>query len=76
MKVICDTNVWYNISSIKVPSKLKEYELCGTIESVEELSMTTNLFSNLARTLVAIKSLHSNTRGIIKFTPGEYRIGW
>jgi len=71
LKIICDTNVWYNIANqtfqkpenaILVPTSLTIAEL----SSSETMASSINLFQNV------IKSLHENGRSIIPLDPFDF----
>lgn len=72
IKVVCDTNVWYDINTGRLSSSnFRDYHLLATYENVLELSMSKNIKDNF-NSIDALRALESHKKEIIKFTPGEY----
>ncbi len=75
MKIICDTNIWYDIASGKASKAgLSKVELYSTYVNLFELAKTQNLVKDWPIVKKAVKALHDNSKGIYEMNPIEFII--
>lgn len=74
-RIICDTNVWYDIASGKIPiTKLDEVTLYATYVNLFELSKSKNLLKNWRLVKYAVKAIKMHAKGVIEIHPFDYMI--
>ena len=72
-KVICDTNIWYNIAKGDIPVKsFLGYQLIATGINVLELSSTKNLLHDFDLVKGAIKAMYNHHYQVIEFDVWDY----
>lgn len=75
MKIICDTNIWYDIASGKTnKEELSKVELYSTYVNLFELAKTQNLVKDWPTVKRVVKALHDNSKGIYEMNPIEFII--
>lgn len=75
MKVICDTNIWYDIATGKIKKEqLAGMELYSSYVNLFELAKTPNLVIDWKLVKAAVRALHDNSKGIYETNPIEFII--
>jgi len=73
MKVICDTNIWYEIASGSISPQIFEgYELVATRINIDELTTSPNLLDKLKLVQGALRSIVDYSSFIIAEPPMVY----
>lgn len=74
-QVICDTNVWYNISNGLISDEqLDGVQLFGTSVNIREISSTPNLVNDIELMARVIKAMYNHSHKVIIQNPMEYLI--
>ncbi len=72
-KVICDTNIWYDLASGKITAEqIKDFKLIATNVNVTEISTTPNLKNNLDLVKGAILEIKNKHYQIFPLNPIEH----
>lgn len=75
IKVICDTNIWYDIAEGRIKkNSFSKYRLHPTYVNLVELARTPNLLHDLSLVQRTVKSLYENNGGIYETNPIEFII--
>ncbi len=74
-RIICDTNIWYNLGKDIKPEFLKYgVQICIIYNNIDELSISPNLFINYTSVKNACKSMFNYYQYSIVLNPIEYLI--
>lgn len=74
-KVICDTNVWYDLHrNLLDLNALKNYSFVGTLVALKEIGTSENLLSNLELAKGAVKALLEHSTEVVSYDPWDFLI--